>query len=260
MRYLLPVFFSVFFSLSASAAPLAPSVKTLENNDPSRILFLGNSYMFYGDGIHSHVKRLVKAAGFHQGAIKYKLATISGARLSDHCLECLLKDDRLRVKGPFDLVIMQDQSSTSLSASQSANFLKTVTADAKIIRMAQGAPALYMPPAYVAPNKRATPEMTEKNRELYTKAGNAVGALVIPAGLAFAEAYRQRPDIKLHKSFDGSHPTILGTYLAALTVYASVYNASPIGNPYTYFGRISQDDALFLQRVADKTVKDYFGR
>jgi F0F1-type ATP synthase membrane subunit c/vacuolar-type H+-ATPase subunit K len=77
---------------------------------------------------------------------------------------------------------------------------------------------------------------------------------------AFEEAYRRRPDIKLHQDYDGTHPTELGVYLAASTVYATIYGRSPVGNTYDYYGRISREDAAFLQAVADDTVRKFFGR
>ena len=65
--------------------------------------------------------------------------------------------------------------------------------------------------------------------------------------------------MKLHQDFDGSHPTLVGTYLAACTVFASVYGKSPVGNRYDYFGRIDKDAAAFLQQVAADTVKKFYG-
>jgi len=47
----------------------------------------------------------------------------------------------------------------------------------------------------------------------YNLAGAELNAKVAPAGLAFAQALRQRPDLALY-SQDG-HPTMVGTYLAA---------------------------------------------
>ncbi|MDG1749965.1 MAG: hypothetical protein P8H89_09860, partial [Porticoccaceae bacterium] len=67
-----------------------------------------------------------------------------------------------------------------------------------------------------------------------------------------------RPDIELHKSFDGTHPSLLGTYLAASVVFASIFRASPIGLEYNYFDEISDKDRDFLQRVATVTVAEFF--
>jgi hypothetical protein len=95
---------------------------------------------------------------------------------------------------------------------------------------------------------------------MYVEVANEIGALVIPAGLAFEEAYRRRPDIKLHFELDGSHPSLLGTYLAACTVYATLYGRRSEGNVYDYQGTIPQEDTLFLQKVADDTVAKFFGQ
>ena len=76
--------------------------------------------------------------------------------------------------------------------------------------------------------------------------------------IAFQNAYKKRPDIKLHKYYDGSHPDILGTYLAACVLFSSITNKSPINIRYDYFGKINSDDKLFLQNIAHKTVEDFF--
>jgi hypothetical protein len=113
--------------------------------------------------------------------------------------------------------------------------------------------------AHIKPSKFASPDMIARVEDMYVSAGNEVGALVIPVGLAFAEAYRQQPDIKLYKDYDGSHPDLIGTYLAACTVYASLYGKSPVGNTYDYYGKIDRETAAFLQKVAD-AVRKFYGR
>ena len=70
----------------------------------------------------------------------------------------------------------------------------------------------------------------------------------------------ERPDIKLHKSFDGSHPDLLGTYLAACVLYATIYKKSSLEVDYNYFDAVSLEDQKFLQTIADKTVNEFFDR
>ncbi|MET0509007.1 MAG: hypothetical protein ABWZ78_12645 [Burkholderiaceae bacterium] len=82
------------------------------------------------------------------------------------------------------------------------------------IRKAGGRVALYLTRAYVKPHKAASTEMGRRTADMVLGAGNRVGALVLPVGLAF-EAYRQRPDLALHQSYDGSHPSLAGSSLAA---------------------------------------------
>ena len=100
--------------------------------------------------------------------------------------------------------------------------------------------------------------MIEDIKKMYIDAGNKNNALVIPVGIAFENAYESNPNIELHKTFDGSHPSLLGTYLAACVVFASITHQSPLKINYDYFNQISLEDKKFLQEVAHKTVEDFF--
>ena len=93
---------------------------------------------------------------------------------------------------------------------------------------------------------------------MYNNAGIENNALVIPVGIAFENAYKANPNIKLHKTFDGSHPSLLGTYLASCVVFASITNQSPKGIKYNYFDEISAEDKNFLQNIAHITVENFF--
>jgi hypothetical protein len=243
----------------AAAAP-APAVKQPQVDTPKRILFVGNSYFYYNDSLHNHVRRLVTAADpALDKALQYKSATIGAAPLAHHDVKGLLTPGRLGMKQPYDIVILQGNSGDSLAEAGQASYREKVREFSAEIAKSGAKTALYMTHAYVPPNKEASPDMIRKVEDMTVAAGNEVGALVIPVGLAFEEAYRQRPDIVLHKTYDGSHPDLIGTYLAACVVYASLYGRSPVGNTYDYYGKVDKDTAAFLQRVAEQTVKRFFG-
>ena len=53
------------------------------------------------------------------------------------------------------------------------------------------------------------------------------------------------------------HPNLKGTYLAACTVFASIYGTSPIGLKYDYYGAIDEEDKMLLQKIADKATSVY---
>jgi hypothetical protein len=55
-----------------------------------------------------------------------------------------------------------------------------------------------------------------------------------------------------------SMPSSLGTYLAASTVFAALYNRSPVGN--SYMAGVEPSTASFLQTLAWETVQKYYGR
>lgn len=238
----------------------APIVKGPQVDTPTRVLFVGNSYLYYGDSLHNHVRRMAIAAdrGLEK-KMAYKSATIGGAALAHHNIDHLTEPGRIGVKEPFEVVMLQGGSFAPLSEKRRARFRETVIEFNRIITERGGKTALYMTQAYVEPHRRANPENMRLTEELYVSVGNEVGALVIPVGLAFEEAYRRRPGIRLHKDYDGSHPDLIGTYLAACVVYASLYGKSPVGNSYDYFGKIDRDTATFLQQVAADTVKKFYG-
>lgn len=247
-------------AMGVSAAP-DPAVKQAPVASPQRILFVGNSYMYYNDSLHNHVRRMVIAADpAIEKALKYKSATIGGAPLAQQDVKGLLVPGRLGIKEPFDVVILQGNSAAALSDAGRASFREKVIEFNADITKSGAKTVLYMTHAYVKPNKKASPDMMRKVEDLYVSTGNEVGAYVIPVGLAFEEAYRQRPDMQLHKSYDGSHPNLNGTYLAACVVYASLYGKSPVGNSYDYFGEVDKETAAFLQRVAEETVRKFYGR
>ena len=195
-----------------------------------------------------------------EGKLSYKSATIGGAELAHHAIDHLTTPGRIGVKEPFQLVILQGGSGEPLSETRRARFREKAIEFDKVIRGRGGRRALYLPHVYVKPHNQAKPENIELTENSYVAVGNEIDALVIPVGLAFEEAYRRRPGIQLHKDFDGTHPELIGTYLAACTVYASVYGKSPVGNKYDYFGKIDQEMAAFLQQVAADTVKKFYGR
>ena len=245
----------------AHAEAPQPAVKDLKSEKPKRLLFVGNSYLYYNDSLHNHVRRMVIAAGIHEKKqLKYKSATISGSMLFDHNIDAYLEPGKLRVKDPFQVVVLQGFSAAAIRKGHPPKFAKTVAEFAKKIEAAGGEAALYMTHAYVKPHKKADPNMIREIERLYVEAGNAVGAMVIPVGLAFEEAYKQRPSMNLHKDYDGSHPNLDGTYLASCVVFASLYGMSPVGNSYDYFGNVDKETAAFLQKVAEQTVNKFYGR
>jgi hypothetical protein len=248
----------LFAAVSAVAA--TPAVRQPQVDTPKRVLFVGNSYLYYNNSMHNHVRMLATAADAAAAkAFEYKSATIGGATLDHHNMDHLTTPGRIGVKEPFELVIMHGNSTDALADARRAAFRNTAVEFSKLIASRGGRVALYMTPAHTKPSRAAAPDMMAKTADMYVSVGNEINALVIPAGLAFEEAYRRRPEIKLH-IHDGSHPTLIGTYLAACTIYATLYNRPCSGNSYDAYGEVSKADAAFLQQVADDTVRKFFGR
>lgn len=242
------------------AASPVPAIRTPQVDNPKRVLFVGNSYMYYGDSLHNHVRRMVDAGGVAPlDSLEYKSSTIGGAALEHQPVDWLTTPGRIGVKQPFELVILQGGSGEPLSPKRASRFREVLTEYNKLIRARGGKVALYMTHAYAPKHREFKPENIRLTEAMYVEAGNEIGALVIPVGLAFEEAYRRHPELVLHKS-DATHPTLIGTYLAACTVYAAVYGRSPVGNPYNYEGAIDPATAKMLQQVAQDTVERFYRR
>ena len=234
-----------------------PKVKTLKKTDPTHFLFIGNSYLYYGDGVHNHVKRMARLnKAFNDKNNAFMSITISNGGLHEHSLESYLTPGKLHIKEPFHVVVLQEGSALGWDESRESLFKKTISEYAKKIRQAGGEPVLYMTPAYVKPHELASEGMIDRLNRIYTETANKHDLLAIPVGLAFAEAYRTKKNIELHKDFDGTHPSLLGSILASCTIFASIFG-NPIGNQYNYYGKISKEDLDFVQTIAFETVRKY---
>lgn len=246
------------FGQAALAQPI--KVKPAEKSNPERVLFVGNSYYYYNNSLHNHVSNLVKAADPALGAkLQFKSATIGGSALHQHNIAHLTEPGRIGVSKPFQWVVMQGGSGEPLSVARREVFRKTAASHAELVKARGGQVALYMTHVYVKPHKQQKATNIQATESLYVEVGNEIGALVIPVGLAFEEAYRRDPDLKLHHP-DGTHPSLLGTYLAACTTYAVLYAQTPVGNVYRAEGAIDEALATRLQQVAQDVVTQFFQR
>lgn len=81
-----------------------------------------------------------------------------------------------------------------------------------------------------------------------------IDVVKIPVGTAFklATDYFNNPYKTLY-FLDGRHPSEAGSYLAALTIYAKIYNKSPIGNKYKP-KKINANLAKLLKKFAHQAV------
>ena len=247
---------------SIAAAQTKPN-RTAIAAEPHNVLWVGNSFFYYNNSMHNHVLALVRAAN-PAGQFRAVSVTISGSGIDWHDMQSYFRPDGIgkysfvgdneiafNPAGPqFDTVILMDCSQCPIHPKLQSVFHEFAKKQAQIIRSNRAQPVLFMSWAY-----KDKPEMTAQLAEQYTIAGNDNDALVIPAGLAFAAARAKRPGLELYQP-DKRHPSLAGTFLAASTVYATIYGKSPVGLSYT--AGLDPDLAAFLQAVAWETVQGYF--
>ena len=251
------VFLALLLVFSLSAGALADQETELK-----RVLFIGNSYLYYNDSLHNHVERMAKephpvsvTSGF-----EFMSATIGGASLKHHNIDWLLTPGQIGVEDPFQAVVMQGASFEALTPETRQTFIDTAVSYANKVRQIGATPMLYMTHAYVPPHRLADKNMINIVSETYIEAGLAAKAKVIPVGLAYARSYQKRPSFSLHADFDHTHPNLRGTYLGACVVYLSLYDDDLDGLAYDYYGRLPKDEARYLQQIARETVDAFPAR
>jgi hypothetical protein len=240
---------------------VAPATRGLES-----FMFVGNSFFYFNNGLPAYVSKLAAAAP-EPGRPKFNftLIAIGGSGLDWHDMESYFRphaigsysinaDDGVVFndrKQYFDAVVMMDCGLCPIHPKLKPIFSASARKDAKIARRHGTEPILFMTWAFQ--NK---PEMTAQLADAYTRAGNENHELVIPAGLAFARVVAERPDISLYQP-DKRHPTLFGSYLAAATVYAALYQRSPEDSSYT--AGIDPELARYLRKAAWRTAQQFYG-
>jgi len=264
-RRLATAFFGLLgcLAVGGAVAQTRPTVTDLGPEAPRSAIFIGNSFFYYNNSLHGHFGNLLRSAG--GPAFRATSVTISGSGFDWHDVASYFRpnavgsysfdannnivfNDNARL---FDIAVMMDCSQCPIHPRLGAVFTEYARRHSETVRLHGARPVFFMSWAYAD-----KPEMTAQLAEAYTAAGNANGALVIPAGLAFARAIAERPALNLYVA-DKRHPSLAGTYLAAATTYAAVFQRSLEGNGYT--AGLDAETARFLQSVAWRTVREYHG-
>jgi hypothetical protein len=245
-----------------------PTVLELEA-PPATAIYLDRSLFFESfrdiDGLGGQITSLLLASGATQ---RFRTApvTLSGERLHWHDAVAFLMarpTPRTSDAGAwldwrsFDIAILADCGDCPAEPRAMAAWIERTRRDAETVRREGGQPVLFMPwavPQGLPGAGRDAAAATRRIAEATTRAGNAAGALVIPAGLAFARAQAARPDLVLLD--EPRQPSRAGSYLAAVVSYAALFGASPVGNRAT--GGLDPATAGFLQRVAWETAWEFY--
>jgi hypothetical protein len=262
-RIVLALGLAAFFC-GSSSAQIKPKVTRLDA-EPTSILYIGNSYFYFNNGVDSLVQGLHAAAEPGQ-PLGGGMVTIAGAGWKWHDVGSYFRPDAMNsftlnngsvsfndTTGKlFDTAVMMDCSYCTINPDLRKVFFEYAKRHSATVRQHGAVPVFFMTWAYAD-----RPEMTDQIAQAYTQAGNDNDVLVIPVALAFARVKRDRPDIELN-IFDKQHPTLAGSYLAACTIFSSLFGRSPAGLKYE--GGVPRSVARRLQEAAWATVQEYYGR
>ncbi len=179
-----------------------------------KILFIGNSLTYYNN-LPGTVAELAVAGG---DVIHVEMVAKPGYALIDHLTNGTEAEDAIR-RERWDYVVLQ-QGPTTLLVNRDSLILWTQMFD-PIIRSVGATPALYM----VWP-QASQPGNFDAVRTSFQMAAQAVNGVFLPAGVAWQDAWQRDATLPLYGP-DNFHPSPLGTYLAALTIYERLTGRDP---------------------------------
>ena len=213
---------------------------------PTKILFLGNSFTYFNDGVDRHLHRLVSAA-FPTQEFVFDSLTVPNRTVKGHYQDVTTTEALSSER--WDLVVIQGASHEPARTESIPEFNEYTTRLAERIREEGAEVALFMTWAY-----RFDREMLLTLASTYVETGNRISALVVPVGMAWEKIRQQQSGGFLFS--DTRHPSLPGTYLAACVFFAAIFSESPEGSAYT--GGLPPDQARFLQEIAWQTTRTFY--
>ena len=208
-------------------APAAGLAQRPAANAPMRVLFIGNSYTYVND-LPMVIADLASAAR-EARPFKPDVVLVGGATLEGH----IAGRDALPAiaRGGWDAIVLQEQSTRPITDPDKMwRDVKTLAVAAKKVNAKL---VLYETWA-----REALPGTQDSLTHVYHKAASDVHAVVAPVGEVWSAFRGQEGAIPAgtHSVLfraDGSHPSPVGTYLAATVLYQTLYGKSPVGLPAT---------------------------
>ncbi|MCI8294791.1 MAG: hypothetical protein HFG22_02675 [Lachnospiraceae bacterium] len=216
-----------------------------------KILFVGNSYTFYNNFTTMFVN-IIDAQDRKSDVYELSQTYYTLKRFADPEDRTGMKLDKALQAIKWDIVIFQEDTSMALaSAAEKEMYPYARILDEKV-KAVGGQTAFLMTwaPKNGIQNglkKYGREEVQAQLADSYMTIADELDSLLIPVGVGFMRCAAEYPEIELWDT-DGVHPSTAGTYLAACTTYALVYQESP--ENCTYLGKLDQDVATKLQKVA----------
>lgn len=238
-RYVIPTLRGTFcWGLLLVAAAPACRLESQDPPSPARVLFIGNSLTYFND-LPTLMTRLADQVG--DSTLETAMVARPDYSLSDHWNEGTALAE-LRTKR-WDYVVMQQGPS---SLPENAALLREwAERFDPVVRKAGAQPVLYM----VWPSLSRASDL-ERVRDSYRAAAAEVDGIFAPAGDAFGLAREADPRAPVYGP-DGFHPSLEGSYVAAVVLLARVRGIEPGVLPPVIPGSpLAEPEVRALQRAA----------
>jgi hypothetical protein len=205
------------------------------------VLFIGNS-LTYVNNLPGIVEALADSAG--QPLLETAMVAFPDYSLEDHWSDG--RAAQTIKKGGWHVVVLQ-QGPSSVEANRQLLIQFTKAFD-ELERGIGARSAMYM----VWPTSDRQQDF-DRSSESYRLAAEAVNGLLFPVGDAWRDAWKRDASMPLYAS-DGLHPSIEGSYVAALVIYAVLYGKSPVGLPASL--RLRDGSAVLIQSQRAVTLQN----
>jgi hypothetical protein len=201
-----------------------------------RILFVGNSFT-----LRNQLPRLLRdlaAAAEQPVDVEYRMIMAGGASLRRHWNSGAPQG--ALAQSPFDFVVLQEQSTLPLK--NPARYHENVRLFVPLIAQHGSRMVLYL-----TWSRRDVPQQQVDLTRTVERIAAETHALVVPVGVVWHAALAAHAGLALYDA-DGSHPTAMGSYLAACVFLVALFGQRPAG--------WSVSDALKIDRATAQALHD----
>ncbi|MDD2635787.1 MAG: T9SS type A sorting domain-containing protein [Bacteroidales bacterium] len=232
-----------------------------QESQTKSVLFLGNSYTSYNGGVDQVLKQIATSKG---DVVEALSSTPGGSTFSNHCTNATSLN---YIKNrEWDYVVLQEQS--LLPSFPPAQVEAESYPYAEILCDSIKSNSVCTTPVFFMTWGRENGDagnceiysplctyegMQWRLRQSYVEMAELNGGIISPVGMVWKSVRDNHPEIDLYQS-DESHPSNNGTYLAACTFYATLFNKSPEGADYP--ATVTPETAAILQTAAWAVVND----
>lgn len=235
----------------------------------TRILFLGNSATYYND-MPFMVEKMAQADGINT---EVTMLAVSGYKLHQFIAEDGIYLEQIKTmlnETKYDYVIVQDHRETMLTnptkSENSIIFLKD------LIESSGSEMILYETQAdYTGNTFKINGSLVYLDHYMmqyyltknYFNIGNRNNLKVSACGPNYTRCGELFPEINLYNQ-DNLHPSVAGSYLAACTLYETIFNKSAYENSFipgseldenNLLKDLSLEDALKIKKICDVRLK-----
>ena len=240
-------------------------------NDPYRVLFLGNSLIFFNDmpkifeDLCTYAGIPVEVDSVTQGSCTMSLLATTQTSIGAQAQAKLTSEEwdyviiePSRRATPFEDTVYNAELDAAVVLDDLAQAAGAETLIYSVWGLNKGTTGVYQQTGYdsIKIGEHAITRSAHCNYMSYfgEKVSERLGGRkIIRAGYAFENSIAQYPSTNLYHT-DDQHPNPTGSYLVACTIYDTMFGEEVTGVPYTY--SLNAQVAYNMQAIADITMID----